>query len=128
MARLPASETGSSSVSTSFAVSEALHEHRPQPVDQLAELDVVLAMLGQNLVHGRDREDTVDRVVQRLARVDRVGAPRLQPQERRNRLQVVLDAVVDLLGEHAAHDRAAVLERHRRVVRDRREERALFAR
>ena len=42
---------------------EALHEHRPQPLDQLGEVDVVLAVLGQHLVHGRDREDPVDRVV-----------------------------------------------------------------
>ena len=37
-------------------------------------------------------------------------------QERRDRLKVVLDAVVDLLREHAAHHRAAVLERDGCVV------------
>ena len=105
---------------------EALHEHRAQPVDQLRELHVVLAVLGEHLVDGGDREDAVHGVVQRLTRIDRVGAPRLQPEERRDRLQVVLDSVVDLLGEHAAHDRAPVLERDRGVVRDRREERALL--
>ena len=101
---------------------EPLHEHRAQPVDELAEVDVVLAMLGEHLVDGRDREDPVHRVVQRLPRVDVVG-PRLQAEERGDRLQVVLDAVVDLLGEHAAHDRPAVLERDRCVVRDRLEQR-----
>jgi hypothetical protein len=50
---------------------------------------------------------------------------RLQAQQRGHRLQVVLDAVVDLLGEHAAHHRAAVLERDRGMVRDRREQRTL---
>jgi hypothetical protein len=57
-----------------------------------------------------------------LRAVDVLGA-RLQPEQRRDRLQVVLDAVVDLLGEHAAHDGAPVLERDRRVVRDRLEQR-----
>ena len=50
--------------------SEALHEHRPQPVEQLRELDVVLTLLGENLVHGGDRENPVDGVLQRLARID----------------------------------------------------------
>ena len=54
-----------------------------------------------------------------------VGA-RLEPQQRRDRLEVVLDPVVDLLGEDAAHDRASVLERDRGVVGDRREQRALL--
>ncbi len=49
---------------------EPLHEHRPQPVDQLVELDVVLAVLGQHLVDGGDREDPVDGVAERLLRVD----------------------------------------------------------
>ena len=92
---------------------------------QLRELDVLLALLGQRLVHGGDREDPVDGVLERLARVDAVGA-RLQPQERGDGLEVVLDAVVDLLGEHAAHHRAPVLERDRGVVRDRLEQRALL--
>ena len=52
---------------------EPLDEHRAQPLDQLAELDVVLAVLGQHLVHGRDGEDAVDGVAERLARIDRVG-------------------------------------------------------
>ena len=51
---------------------------------------------------------------------------RLQAQQRRDRLEVVLHAVVDLLREHAAHDRAPVLERDGGVVRDRLEQRALL--
>ena len=50
---------------------------------------------------------------------------RLQAQERRDGLQVVLDAVVDLLGEHAAHHGTPVLERDGRVLRDRREQLAV---
>ena len=51
-----------------------------------------------------------------------VGGARLQPQQRRDGLQVVLDPVVDLLGEHATHHRSTVLERDGRVVRDRDEQ------
>ena len=101
---------------------EPLHEHRAQAVDELAEVDVVLAMLGEHLVHGRDREDPVDGVVERLPRVDVLRA-RLQAEQRRDRLEVVLHAVVDLLREDAAHDRPAVLERDGGVVRDRLEQR-----
>ena len=103
---------------------EALHEHRPQPLDQLGEVDVVLAVLGQHLVDGGDREDPVDRVGQRPARVD-LRRARLQPQQRGDGLEVVLDPVVDLLGEHAAHHRAPVLERDGSVVRDRLEQGAV---
>ena len=56
------------------------------------------------------------------------GGARLQAQQRRDGLQVVLDAVVDLLGEHAAHHRAAVLERDGRVLRDRRQQLAVVRR
>ena len=56
--------------------------------------------------------------------VDVVRA-RLQAQQRRDGLQVVLHAMVDLLREHAAHDGPAVLERNGRVVRDRLEQRAV---
>ena len=45
--------------------------------------------------------------------------PRLQSQQRRDRLQVVLHAMVDLLREHAAHDGTAVLECDGRMMRDR---------
>ena len=53
------------------------------------------------------------------------GGARLEPQQRGDGLKVVLDAVVDLLGEHPAHHRAPVLERDRGVVRDRLEEGAI---
>ena len=59
---------------------ESLDEHRPQPVDELAEVDVVLAVLSEHLVNGRDGEYPIDRVLQRLARVDVLG-PGLQPEE-----------------------------------------------
>ena len=122
---MPASETGSSSRLDVAAGAEPLHEHRAQPVDQLRELDVLLALLGQRLVYGGDGEDPVDGVLERLARVDALGA-RLQAQERGDGLEVVLDPVVDLLGEDAAHHRAPVLERDGGMVGDRLEQRALL--
>ena len=110
-----------------LARGESLHEHRAQALDQLVEVDVVLAVLRQHLVHGGDREDPVDGVGQRLARVDGVCA-RLQPQERGDRLEVVLDPVMDLLGEDAAHHGPAVLERDGGVVGDRLEQLAVVGR
>ena len=98
-----------------------MDEHRAQAIDELAEVDVVLAVLGEDLVHGGDREDPVDRVIQRLACVD-VLRPRLQPEQRGDGLQVVLHAVVDFLSEDAAHDRSPVLERDSCMVRDRLEQ------
>ena len=104
---------------------DPLHEHRPEPVEELREIDVLVPLLGQHLVDGRDREDPVDRVHQRLPRIDVLGIARLQPQQRRDRLQVVLDAMVDLLGEHTAHDGAPVLERDGCLLRDRAEQLAV---
>ena len=107
------------------ACPDPLHEHRPEPVEELREIDVLVPLLGQHLVDGRDREDPVHRVHQRLARIDVLGIARLQPQERRHRLQVVLDAVVDLLREHTAHDGAPVLERDGGLLGDRAEQLAV---
>src|SRR5262249_62039905 len=77
-------------------------------------------------MHGRYRQDAIDRVIERLPWIDGIGAARLQAEKRRNGLQVVLHPVVDLLGEDAAHDRPPVLERDGGMVGDRPEERSLF--
>ena len=78
VARWPASGTRSSSERHLPADDEPLHEHCPQPVDQLVEQDVFLTVLGQHLVHRCDREDPVDGVAEGLARIDVLG-PRLEP-------------------------------------------------
>ena len=77
VARLPASEHRLERRLDLAPGADALDEHRAQPVEQLREVDVVVALLGQHLVHRRDREDPVDRVLERLARVDlaRLRAP-----------------------------------------------------
>ena len=56
------------------------------------------------------------------------GRPRLQAQQRGDRLQVVLDAVVDLLGEHATQRHPPVLERDGGLARDRLEQLAVVVR
>ncbi len=66
--------------------------------------------------------------LERLPRVDAVGVPRLEAEQRRHGLQVVLDPVMDLLGEHAAHHCAAVLERDRSLLGDRGEQLAVVLR
>ena len=60
----------------------------------------------------------------------RAGSPLAgaQAQQRRDGLQVVLDAVVDLLGDQLAHHAAARLDGRRRLVRDRAEQRLLLGR
>ena len=52
----------------------------------------------------------------------------LQAEQRRHGLQIVLDAVVDLLSHHAAQRHTAVLQRHRRVVCDRLEQLPILGR
>ena len=117
--------TDASDAETSLPAAEPLDEHRAQPLEQLAELDVssrrsVSTSCTAAIARIRLTESSSAR-----RGVDAVAA-RLQPQQRRDRLQVVLDPVVDLLGEHAAHHRAPVLERDRRVVGDRGEQRPLL--
>src|SRR5262249_59028718 len=79
-------------------------------------------------MHGRYRQDAIDRVIERLPWIDGIGAARLQTEKRRNGLQVVLHPVVDFLSEDTAHDRPPVLERDGGMVGDRPEERALLVR
>src|SRR5581483_6433970 len=80
------------------AVRDALHQDAAEPPEEIGEVDVVVAALREELVHRGDREDPVHRVLERLSRVDRSGRARLQAQEGRDRLEVVLDTVMDLLG------------------------------
>jgi malate dehydrogenase len=58
-------------------------------------------------------------------RIDHSVGPGLKTEERRHGLEIVLDAVMDLLGKHATQNRAPVLERDRRMMRDRREQLAV---
>jgi len=77
-------------------------------------------VLRQDFVHGGDCEDPIHGVLEGLPGVG-AGCSRLQAKERRDRLEVVLDAVVDLLRQNASHHRSPVLQRDRGVMCDRRE-------
>ena len=61
-----------------LACDKPLDERCAEPVDELGKVDDVLPVLGQLLVDRRDREDPVDRVAERLPRVDSRRA-RLEP-------------------------------------------------
>ena len=56
--------------------------------------------LMQRLVQGRDRLEPPLNDVQRLARFGLLGPARLHPGQRRNRLERILDAVIDLAPQH----------------------------
>ena len=56
-----------------LAAADALDQHRPQTVDQVGQLHILVTPLGQQFVHRRDRQDAVDGVLEGLARVDRVA-------------------------------------------------------
>ena len=107
------------------AAADPLHEHRAQPVDSSASSTSssrcsVSASCTAAIARMRLTECSS------ASRGSTPSALRLQAQERGDGLEVVLDAVVDLLREHAAHHRAPVLERDGGVVRDRLEQRALL--
>ena len=123
VARWPASETGSSvgarpclpatSPWTSIARSRSISSSRSTSSSRCSVSTSCTAAIARiRLTESSER----------LAAASTFGGARLEPQQRRDGLQVVLDAVVDLLGEHAAHHRAAVLERDGRLVRDRLEQ------
>ena len=81
--------------------------HHRHPAGDVVEVHDLVRDVRQRLVHHRDRADPADGLLQRRPRLRRLQPPRLQPQQRRDRLQVVLDPVVDLpdggvLGEQLA--------------------------
>ena len=79
------------------ASDDRLLGHPHEVAHDLAERDLLTRIARQHFVHAGDRPDASLGFAQRdLAVVLRRQPPRLQPQQRRNRLQVVLHAVVDL--------------------------------
>ena len=81
---------------------------RSTPADHVVEVDEVAGRLRQRLVDERDRADPRHALVERLLGLLRVEPPRLQPQQRRDRLQVVLHAVVDLADDRVLEHEHAV--------------------
>ena len=73
------------------ARSDTLNEHRAQPIEQLCEIDLLVTLFGQHLVHRRNGENPAHGVLERLARVDVGRIASLQPQQRGHGLEIVLD-------------------------------------
>ena len=93
-----------------------LAQHGRQPAHEVGRVHVVVSRCGQQVVDLGDRQDPSDRVAQGTARVA-LGARR-QAQQRGHGLQVVLDPVMDLLGEQAAHRPARRRDGYRRLGGD----------
>ena len=66
-------------------------------VGHLVDVDGARFLVAEELVHHRDRDDSADALAQLLGNLRVARAARLQAQQRGDGLQVVLDAVVDLL-------------------------------
>ena len=85
-----------------------LGDHRDDPVGDLVELDALVQVLGQRLVHDGDRTDAPHRLVERLAALLRVHPAGLEPQQGGHRLEVVLHPVVDLPDGRVLGDQLAL--------------------
>jgi hypothetical protein len=59
---------------------QPLDDHRAEALHELAEVDLLVAALGQDLVHGRNREDAVDGVGERLLGI-RAGRTGLESEQ-----------------------------------------------
>jgi hypothetical protein len=103
---------------------ERASQHPAQSPHEVGAVHVLVATRGQKVVHLGDREHAADRVAQRALRID--SAAGREAQERRDRLQVVLDAVMDFAREQPAH-RAASTREHGGGVRGRRLRQLLLA-
>ena len=84
-----------------------LDEPGERPHD-LVERHDVARLARQRLVHDRDRADPPLRLRQRGPRLGRLQPPALEPQQRRDRLQVVLHPVVDLADRRVLRQQHAV--------------------
>ena len=75
------------------------HVARSQVEDvahDLLDIDVLAALLRKVLMDNGDGEDAVDALLQRCLYLGRLGPPRLDAQQARDGLQVVLDTMVNL--------------------------------
>ena len=87
-------------------------EHRP-------DRHLAQAFRREDLVHGRDAQDPVDRLGQHLPARHRPAVAELQAEEHRDHLQVVLDAMVHLADHRRLDHEAGVLDGERGLVRQR---------
>ncbi len=82
------------------------HEHA---LEDLVEVDVLIEPLGQRVVHDGDRGHASHGLRERVPRLLGVRPPGLDPQQRRDGLQVVLHAVVDLADRRVLRDELLLL-------------------
>ena len=78
-------------------------------VEHLVEVDVLRESLRERVVHDGDRRHAAHRLRERFARLFGVRAARLDAQQRRDGLQVVLDPVVDLADRRVLGDELLLL-------------------
>ena len=92
-------------ISLSLGEQTLLHL-RDDSTGHVAQVDRgTLSLLRQKLVHHGDAENTLDAIIQGLARLCLRRAPRLHAHDARDDLQIVLDAMV-----HLAHDAHLALQ------------------
>ena len=84
----------------------------------LLDIDVLAALLREVLMDNGDGEDAVDTLLQRCLYLGRLGPPRLDAQQARDGLQVVLDAVMDLLDDSRLDADFLILGARLRDIRD----------
>ena len=83
-----------------------LADHLDQLVGDLVEVDRPVEGLRQRVVHERDRPHPPDGLFECGPALGHLEPPRLQPQQRGDRLQVVLHPVMDLADRRVlAHER-----------------------
>ena len=94
---------------TSVGCGGDLGDELEHAVEDLVEVDLLGQALRQGVVDDRDRVDPSHRLRQGVARLVGVRAPRLDAQQRRHRLQVVLDPMVDLADRRVLGDELLLL-------------------
>ncbi len=79
------------------------------PVEDLVEIDLLREALSQGVVNDRDRIDATHRLREGITGLVGVGAARLDTQERRHGLEVVLHTMVDLADRRVLGDELLLL-------------------
>src|SRR4029079_446214 len=92
-------------------IEDPLRYFSKNTVAHFMDVDHAIFVVREELVYDGDAEDARDTLVQHLGHRRRPRPARLQPQQRGDRLQVVLHAVVDLL-DHRRLDLDLLLFAH----------------
>lgn len=82
-------------------------DHGQDTVGDVVELDALVQVLRERLVHDRNRADASHRFFEGLTAAVGLDAPGLETEQGRHRLEVVLDPVVDLPDRRVLGDQLA---------------------